>query len=223
MDDSSIRRLRDSSVAAALNAMTSETDADPQAPEELLPLVTHDDTATWLIAHDASGPSRLVFDACRELALAGIRPRSKVVMAFLKDRHGATPPRTQVSPLVKKWRAGQWKSDAVRNAFQAYALLDAEQRIAFRMRADVDDDMLSYTTINNGTEDAQFEIRIYYGGSRTMSHRADRATTAWIKLQNLIDRRHPDAVRIELIEYSSKGPRVLKQWTPSPTDISSWP
>ncbi|HWL93311.1 MAG TPA: hypothetical protein VNT79_07230 [Phycisphaerae bacterium] len=212
---------RDSSVAAALHALMPGGDPDFPSPSEHLELLG-DDTQIFELAPEESADERLVYEACRALAVAGLRPKSRNVVEFLTERDGSSPERSAVAPLIRRWRAAQWKSSVVRAAFQAYALLDAEQRLAFKLRAEVDDACLAAAGDSPDAAAAPFELRIHFRGGRTRSELADRATIAWVKFENLIDRHLADVVRLELVEKTPDGERILRKWKTGSQSIATW-
>lgn len=222
MDDKLDHRYRNSSIAAALDALAPGVGQDAAPPEDPLPLLTADDTMAWLVGDEEREPDRSILNACRDLAMVGIRPRTRAIAAYLKDRSGTAPPRDVITPILKRWRAAQWKSEAVRAAFQAYAALDAEQRLAFRLRAEVDDATLCANPGDGSGDSMPFELRVHYRGGRVLTDHADRATTAWVKLRNLVDRHSPDVTRVELSERTPEGMKLLKHWSAGGSSIATW-
>ncbi len=122
MDDQFINRLRDSSIAAALNALAPTGEPDTEyRPEDALPLLTDADTQIGPAITSENEEDRQILDACAAIALAGVRPRPKGVMAYLLDKYRVAPSKDLVTQLVRRWKAEQWKSEAVRTAFRHVA------------------------------------------------------------------------------------------------------
>ena len=212
MDDHDFHRLRDSSIAAALNALvpTGEPDSEfrPDDPTHLL--ADFDTQINAAVAPEDSVTHRIQ-EACRALAHAGVRPRPKGVSAYLKDKHGASPDPEEVTLIVRRWKAAQWKSDAVRAAYLAYARLDAEQRAAFQSRIDVDRQGAITSAAEERTMTDPFVIRMHLRDGSTRTDTADRATTAWVKFQNRVDRRQPNHVSIDLVDRSSGVEKIIQR------------
>ncbi|MBX3395560.1 MAG: hypothetical protein KF841_09350 [Phycisphaerae bacterium] len=213
---------QDSAIAAALSAMARGMTPETAGHEDLNAMIPPAETADAHFDRATDEWEPRVIDACRELASAGIRPRDSAVRAFLTARFGGMPASEEVAAIIRRWKAMRWKSAEVRTAYIAYAALDAEQRAAFRERADADDHSLAASVGQGDASASPYEIQIFYRGKHLRSEFADRATTAWVKLQNLIDRRPPDVTRLDLIERTAQSPRMLKHWTPAIGDNSAW-
>ncbi len=233
MDDHYFDRLRDSSIAAALNALVPEGEPETEVrPDDPLPLLTDFDTQINAAVESDDSAGRRIVEACRALAHAGVRPRPKGVCAYLKDKHGVSPNLDEVTQIVRRWKAGQWKSDAVRSAYLAYARLDGEQRAAFQSRVDVDRQSAIASAAEERSMTDPFVIRMYLRDGSSRTDTADRATVAWVKFQNRIDRRQPNHICIDLIDRGSGVEKILRRCkfggsdglrTPSPgSDLSDW-
>lgn len=213
---------QDSAIAAALSAMAPDITAETPGAEDIVTLISPNGASDAIDERATDEPVQRVIDACRELASTGIRPRGRAVRAFLTERFGESLPKDQVTAIIRRWKAARWKSSEVRTAYLNYAALDAEQRAAFRERADADDHSFAASLQHGEASASAYEIQIFYRGKHLRSEFADRATSAWVKLQNLIDRRPPDVTRLDLVERTLQGPRMLEHWTPSIGDISTW-
>ncbi len=194
MDDA-LRRLRDSSIAAALNELTiraqNETFDDTLALEEM-PEVPPDIAA-----------------ACEALADIGQRPTTSSVMTHLEEMDGANLNRDEVRQHVRDWKARQWKSREVARAYRAYCRLDAEQRAAFFTRLEID--AMPDPQVEAGASNYSLAIRLNDGAE--LSQSATRRTTAWIRYHNVRDRLRPRVVEIILREHLADGTeRVLRHW-----------
>lgn len=210
-----------SSLAAALQAMMPDSEPDLLKSDADIEAALESDVFVVAEVVNATPEDQLVIDACRALAMAGVRPGARSVTAYLREKHGTAPRKEVVVPIVRHWKAAQWKSAPVRAAFLAYAQLDAEERAAFKLRMETDD--LSLAAAESQPEASHaFEIRILYRGGRMRTETADRATVAWAKFQNLIDRHPADVERLELHERSNAGTRVIRKWKTGGNDIASW-
>lgn len=214
MDARERERLQASAVAAALAAMSAETEPDDEALFDIGTEMGPDPAAEPdpLMGGAGAGATETdaaVMEACRVLALRGIRPSARKVRAYLKEMGGVEAEDAAVASMVKHWKAEQWKSAEVRRAFQAYCRLDAEQRAALRERIEVEEG----DEPADGDDSAAFEIVARLKDGDSMTERAARRTTAWIRYHNLLDRRGPEVAEILLCERADDGGySTIRRW-----------
>lgn len=177
---------RDSEIAAALEA--------------LVPSDGHFTTPT---------SSNEIMASCEALAAEGTRPTVRAVYAHMMAEYGKAPSFRDLSPVVRTWRAGRWKSSAVRRVFQAYQKLDAEQKEAFRELVETG----SLTEHDLSENEAIYEVSARLRNGLVIIEDAGRKTHAWVKYYQLRDRYRGEADEITIKERNGKNAdKVVKQW-----------
>ncbi|MCG8408704.1 MAG: DNA-binding protein [Phycisphaerales bacterium] len=155
-------------------------------------------------------PSDEIISACEALSADGTRPTIRAVYAYLMAEYGKAPSFRDLSPVVRTWRAGRWKSPAVRRAFRAYQKLDAEQKEAFRELVETD----NVTSARADHGKANYEISATLLSGRVVVEHAHRKTHAWVKYYNLRDRHRRESIQVTISERLEDGTtEVIKQWT----------